>query len=382
MKDIGEPVIYDVELKNDSKNLINISYGRKINNKLALGIGGKIIYEKIGEYSNYGFGADLSAIYNLNRRTRLGARLADITGTHLRWSTGSWETRLPSVTVGICRRIQPRPRWIELYTLAELYTRFDNLQEGMLFHTGAISYEMKFGTEVWLKNLLAMRAGYDGDRVNLGAGLKIAFLQFDYAYTGYELGTTHKVSVNITIPEIKLPHRKPREKMTTEEHPPISVEVPSEPVVTATVGKEETLAVYKVQKVEKITPITPGRETHTIAPSLDGKMVTPCFFELGRVEIKPEFRDTLRKIAEFLKSNPEYDILITGHTDDIPVHIKYPDNYALSYARADAVANIFIKEFGIADRRIKLKGMGADKPIDNINKTRNRRVEIIFLKVR
>ncbi len=97
----------------------------------------------------------------------------------------------------------------------------------------------------------------------------------------------------------------------------------------------------------------------------------------------------LKKIAMFLRQNPNYYVRIEGHTDSVPLgpkgKAKFGDNVGLSLARANAVKDYFVKVEGLDPERFEVKGYGAGRPIAT-NKTaqgraKNRRVEIIFKRV-
>lgn len=102
-------------------------------------------------------------------------------------------------------------------------------------------------------------------------------------------------------------------------------------------------------------------------------------FHSGSESVKPEIKATLQRIAqEVLRVNGS--VLITGHTDAIPIHMaKYANNQILSEKRAVNVAEWF-KRAGIDAEKITTKGAGDTHPISD-NKTaqgraKNRRVEI------
>lgn len=101
--------------------------------------------------------------------------------------------------------------------------------------------------------------------------------------------------------------------------------------------------------------------------------------------IKPEFRAALDDMAKIIKLN-NAPILIEGHTDSDPINTKkFKSNYELSVARAEAVKTYLIQIQGIEASRIKVTGHGETKPLvpndTNENKYRNRRAEIMVIKV-
>ncbi|NOQ16864.1 MAG: type VI secretion system protein TssL [Methyloprofundus sp.] len=106
-------------------------------------------------------------------------------------------------------------------------------------------------------------------------------------------------------------------------------------------------------------------------------------FSSGSTTVKQSLNPLLYKIAETLNQLTG-EVLVTGHSDNVPIRsARYPSNWHLSKARADAVANI-IKQNLIDPSRILVEGRSDLDPIAS-NKTRagrakNRRVEITLLK--
>ena len=102
-------------------------------------------------------------------------------------------------------------------------------------------------------------------------------------------------------------------------------------------------------------------------------------FATNKSNIRPEYHNELKKIADFLKDFPRASGTIEGHTDNVG---KIGANMKLSQRRAESVRSALIKSFGIAPGRIKAVGYGPTRPIaDNktaAGKTRNRRIESHF----
>ena len=99
-------------------------------------------------------------------------------------------------------------------------------------------------------------------------------------------------------------------------------------------------------------------------------------FQPGKARLTPEGRDVLRDIASQLVENPEYRILVSGHTDNTGTRAA---NLRLSLARARTVET-FLEANGVPPRQLSSKGFGPDVPIAS-NKTaagraKNRRVEL------
>jgi len=110
-------------------------------------------------------------------------------------------------------------------------------------------------------------------------------------------------------------------------------------------------------------------------------------FDTGKAFLRKEGKQLLNKLIPILKAYSNYFIKVEGHADPRPIRGRlkriYPDNWALSKARAKSVRDYLIKVGHISKERIMLKWYGATKPIAP-NTTpegmqKNRRVEIILV---
>ena len=103
-------------------------------------------------------------------------------------------------------------------------------------------------------------------------------------------------------------------------------------------------------------------------------------YNLGSAIIRNQSLKALDELAELLKTNSEWNLVLEGHTDDVGSEIS---NLSLSQRRAEAVKRNLVK-FGIEDKRIIVKYYGESKPIaDNATeegRQQNRRVEFEFIK--
>ena len=102
-------------------------------------------------------------------------------------------------------------------------------------------------------------------------------------------------------------------------------------------------------------------------------------FESGKATLLPGAQRTLQKLVVFLEENPERNVLIEGHTDNVGSSTY---NLDLSLRRAEAVRQALI-EAGIGPDRIAARGYGERYPVapnsDAAGRQRNRRVEIVIL---
>ncbi len=103
-------------------------------------------------------------------------------------------------------------------------------------------------------------------------------------------------------------------------------------------------------------------------------------FDLGKARIKPSMADTLARLAPVILRNGKCRIIVTGHTDDLPISTpQFASNWELSAARAAAVARALTSQ-GVPARHMHIQGMADQAPLapnsDEANRQRNRRVEI------
>ena len=114
--------------------------------------------------------------------------------------------------------------------------------------------------------------------------------------------------------------------------------------------------------------------------------VDKILFDSGSVEINPKGKELLLIMAASLKDNKNHDIVVEGHTDDIPLgpvlRKRFPSNWELSTARAAAVTQIFQDEGGIQPKRLSVRGFSSYRSVAS-NQTeegrrQNRRIEIIL----
>jgi outer membrane protein OmpA-like peptidoglycan-associated protein len=101
-------------------------------------------------------------------------------------------------------------------------------------------------------------------------------------------------------------------------------------------------------------------------------------FDFDKATIRPEAADTIADIAETLRVNPGWRLLIKGHTDSIG---KADYNLRLSQRRADSVRAALVNQYGIAPDRLETQGLGSSQPKgrnDTLQgRKQNRRVELV-----
>jgi len=113
--------------------------------------------------------------------------------------------------------------------------------------------------------------------------------------------------------------------------------------------------------------------------SLSDKML----FKSGSSEINTAAEKVLSKVAKILNDYKEIEILIEGHTDNVPIATnRAADNWDLSVLRATSVARTLQKKYGVEPVRMIAGGRGEYLPKaandSPANRSLNRRTEIII----
>jgi chemotaxis protein MotB len=105
-------------------------------------------------------------------------------------------------------------------------------------------------------------------------------------------------------------------------------------------------------------------------------------FPSGSAVVNPKGKQALGTLAQVLNVNPDINVVVEGHTDSVPIHGKYEDNWALSTARSTAIARILIDSYQVDPTRITASGRSKYEPVDSNDtpegRQHNRRTEIIL----
>lgn len=107
-------------------------------------------------------------------------------------------------------------------------------------------------------------------------------------------------------------------------------------------------------------------------------------FESGKTAVQPKGVDALKNVAKVLEQNPDINVLVEGHTDDVPMAGKgeIKDNWDLSVMRATSVTKIILQNSKTEPTRITSAGRGEFFPLDAAKtpeaRKKNRRTEIIL----
>jgi hypothetical protein len=164
----------------------NLAYGRSFNDKLSLGVTGKLISAKLDTVSASAYALDFGSLYRYDSKINFAATLTNV-GSKLKFLNEG--DSLP-MAFHIGSTFTPNPHW--LATAEVIYPK-----------TGLASFHM--GGEWRPIEMLAVRAGYRTDTlkglsaiagVSAGLGLNVWGQELAYAYLPYgDLGNTHYISL-------------------------------------------------------------------------------------------------------------------------------------------------------------------------------------------
>ena len=111
-------------------------------------------------------------------------------------------------------------------------------------------------------------------------------------------------------------------------------------------------------------------------------------YKSGSYEINDRAAETLSKIAKIITDYKDYEVLIEGNTDNVPVNTSAPtmknirNNWDLSALRASSVVQALQNEYGVDPKRLTAGGRGEYNPVTTnsteVGKQRNRRTQIII----
>ncbi len=107
-------------------------------------------------------------------------------------------------------------------------------------------------------------------------------------------------------------------------------------------------------------------------------------FKSGSADIEEKGQEAIKKLAEVLNKNPEIDVLIEGHTDNVPLRnsVNFKDNWELSTGRATNIVRILSDICKVNPKRLTAAGRSEYLPkVSNETaegRAKNRRTEIIL----
>lgn len=106
-------------------------------------------------------------------------------------------------------------------------------------------------------------------------------------------------------------------------------------------------------------------------------------YKSGSYEIGDRAGETLSKIAKIITDYKDYDVLVEGNTDNVPISQKnIRNNWDLSALRASSVVQALQNQYSVDPKRLSAAGRGEYNPVASnataVGKQRNRRTQIII----
>lgn len=170
---------------------LSFSWGRKLNQKIDLGLSAKFLYEKIDFSSATGLGFDLGGIYYLRPDLQIGGVILNL-GPKMKFENE--EFNLPTI-----------------YKIGGAYSGEENYFKGSFILSLDLvkprdnDLKIHLGGEYTYKEMFTLRSGYqigyDEKNISVGLGLKINKYAIDYAFVPFssDLGNSHRFSINFKI---------------------------------------------------------------------------------------------------------------------------------------------------------------------------------------
>lgn len=126
-------------------------------------------------------------------------------------------------------------------------------------------------------------------------------------------------------------------------------------------------------------PLAPVPATEPTPEMMKYCVYLNIIFEIDKTNIRPEYKDEVARVGDFMKNNPSTTAVIEGYTDEVG---SDDYNLRLSQQRAESVVNSLVTDFAIDPSRLSARGYGKTKPIaDNTTdagRQKNRRINAII----
>jgi chemotaxis protein MotB len=128
------------------------------------------------------------------------------------------------------------------------------------------------------------------------------------------------------------------------------------------------------------TDVVVNVEKSVVFISLSDKML----FSSGSTTLSPRAKEVLGKVATVVNDKPEMEILVEGHTDNVPIKRDcFKDNWDLSASRAVAITRILQTDYNVAPSRITAGARSEYVPLATNEtaegRSTNRRIRIVIL---
>ncbi len=143
-------------------------------------------------------------------------------------------------------------------------------------------------------------------------------------------------------------------------------------------AQEDFARSFEAEMVRGDILIVPNRDRLTVG------IADRLLFESGQNQLKPAGLKILNLVAEIIKTAPDRQVRVGGHTDDVPIkeklRDKFPTNWELSASRAASVVRYLIEQGGVDRSLLSAAGYADTKPVagndTEVGRKANRRIDI------
>ncbi|MBM7659640.1 chemotaxis protein MotB [Bacillus mesophilus] len=161
--------------------------------------------------------------------------------------------------------------------------------------------------------------------------------------------------------------------------------------------KEEQNELRELQEQNELKELQEKINKYIDAKQLDTRLETTLtdegllitilndvFFDSGVAEVKLNEESLVKDLSELLVSDPPRNVIISGHTDNVPIsNSQFDSNWHLSVMRAVNFMKLLLDNESLDERRFSAKGFGEYQPVDTNDtkdgRANNRRVEVLIL---
>lgn len=184
--------------------VVYLTYSMRRSERLSYGFNVKLVRRDFMEFHATGIGFDVGLLYNPVGNLFLGVNAQDVTTTLIAWNTGINDLVSPTLKIGSGYMVEAFGG--KIIPLIDLDFRFENRGFASNMSFGPVSVDFHAGMEYSVRNLFALRAGYnDIGNLTIGAGIHLPKLDLDYSFAQFDgagqLGNTHRISLRITLSE-------------------------------------------------------------------------------------------------------------------------------------------------------------------------------------
>lgn len=199
VKDPGEyyldrPII--AEMFNNTDDALLLSYARRVLGRVSVGGNLKYIRQALYQNRGTGWGVDLGLVADIVAGLSTAILVQDATGTRIQWDTDDKPTFTRSASF----------RWGAAYQrqlpyIGRFAASLDALRgQGDVDGEGGSGWQLHYGLEYWLLDIVALRIGSADTKFAAGAGIQLPFgeshVRADYAFSTHELGDSQRLSIS------------------------------------------------------------------------------------------------------------------------------------------------------------------------------------------